>query len=91
MNGTGTTTSTIQAPTMHRNALASRSNGYAKARVRTQGARGLSLTSSYERYCLNMHHDQKQQQHLERHSQDTKQHIHNSQRNTSHTHMTAVA
>ena len=80
----------MQPHAMHRNALAECSNGYAKARVRT-GARGLSLTSSYERYCLNMHHDQKQQQHLERHSQDTKQHIHNSQRNTGHTHMTAVA
>ena len=91
MNGTGTTTSVMQPRTMHLDALDTRLIRYAKARVRTQGARGLSLTSSYERYCLNMHHDQKQQQHLERHSQDTKQHIHNSQRNTSHTHMTAVA
>ena len=44
MNGTGTTTSAIQAPTMHRNALASRSNGYAKARGHT-GARGLSVAN----------------------------------------------
>ena len=91
MNGTGTTKPVMQPRTMRLDALDTRLIRYAKAHMRTQGDRGPSLTSSYERYCLNMHHEHNEQQHLKGPKQDTEQHIHDAQRNTSHTHVTAVA